>query len=582
MSTTIVTRATKGGRLSFSDMDTNLLNLQSTADSAAPQVTTYTKSETDGRIQAIVGAAPTALDTLVEIAAQLASDESAAGALTTAVSLKAPIASPTFTGTVSGITKAMVGLGSVDNTTDADKPVSTAMQTALDLKANQVTTYTKTQVDAAIASATPSFSTLTGKPTTIAGYGITDGMTAAAISTAIGVETTRATAAEALKAPLTSPTLVTPNIGVATGTSLSLSGDMNVTGNVFISGTSTKISSTNLAINDPMIYLGEGNVGNVSDVGIIGSINTGTEQHTGFVKDATDGVWKLFSGVIPEPTATVDFTGATYDALKVGSITATTFTGITKAMVGLGSVDNTSDADKPVSTATVTAIGVETSRATAAEALKAPLASPTFTGTVSGITKAMVGLGSVDNTSDAAKPVSTATTTAIGVETSRATAAEALKAPLASPTFTGTVSGITKAMVGLGSVDNTTDADKPVSTAMQAALDLKANLTGATFTGDVVAPNFNSNSDRNLKENISKIETASDIIAQLDGVSFTWKDSGVKTFGFIAQEVEEIIPELIGKNDELGTLTVNYQGIIPFLVEALKEQAARIAVLESK
>ena len=525
MSTTIVTRATKGGRLSFSDMDTNLLNLQSTADSAAPQVTTYTKSETDGRIQAIVGAAPTALDTLVEIAAQLASDESAAGALTTAVSLKAPIASPTFTGTVSGITKAMVGLGSVDNTTDADKPVSTAMQTALDLKANQVTTYTKTQVDAAIASATPSFSTLTGKPTTIAGYGITDGMTAAAISTAIGVETTRATAAEALKAPLTSPTLVTPNIGVATGTSLSLSGDMNVTGNVFISGTSTKISSTNLAINDPMIYLGEGNVGNVSDVGIIGSINTGTEQHTGFVKDATDGVWKLFSGVIPEPTATVDFTGATYDALKVGSITATTFTGITKAMVGLGSVDNTSDA---------------------------------------------------------AKPVSTATTTAIGVETSRATAAEALKAPLASPTFTGTVSGITKAMVGLGSVDNTTDAAKPVSTAMQAALDLKANLTGATFTGDVVAPNFNSNSDRNLKENISKIETASDIIAQLDGVSFTWKDSGVKTFGFIAQEVEEIIPELIGKNDELGTLTVNYQGIIPFLVEALKEQAARIAVLESK
>ena len=162
------------------------------------------------------------------------------------------------------------------------------------------------------------------------------------------------------------------------------------------------------------------------------------------------------------------------------------------------------------------------------------------------------------------------------------TTAVSLKAPLASPTFTGTVSGITKAMVGLGSVDNTADTDKPVSSATTTALNLKANLTGATFSGDVVAPNFNSNSDRNLKENISKIETASDIIAQLDGVSFTWKDSGVKTFGFIAQEVEEIIPELIGKNDELGTLTVNYQGIIPFLVEALKEQAARIAVLESK
>jgi len=61
-------------------------------------------------------------------------------------------------------------------------------------------------------------------------------------------------------------------------------------------------------------------------------------------------------------------------------------------------------------------------------ALKANLASPTFTGTVSGITSTMVGLGNVDNTSDANKPVSTATTTAL-----------ALKAPLASPTFTGTV-----------------------------------------------------------------------------------------------------------------------------------------------
>ena len=57
------------------------------------------------------------------------------------------------------------------------------------------------------------------------------------------------------------------------------------------------------------------------------------------------------------------------------------------------------------------------------------------------------------------------------------------KAPLASPTFTGTVAGITATMVGLGNVDNTSDANKPVSTATQSALDLKANLAGPTFTG---------------------------------------------------------------------------------------------------
>ena len=62
-----------------------------------------------------------------------------------------------------------------------------------------------------------------------------------------------------------------------------------------------------------------------------------------------------------------------------------------------------------------------------------------------------------------------------------------LKAPLASPAFTGTVSGITKSMVGLANVDNTADANKPVSTAMQTALDLKAPLASPTFTGTITA-----------------------------------------------------------------------------------------------
>ncbi|MFZ9938126.1 MAG: tail fiber domain-containing protein [Luteolibacter sp.] len=61
----------------------------------------------------------------------------------------------------------------------------------------------------------------------------------------------------------------------------------------------------------------------------------------------------------------------------------------------------------------------------------------------------------------------------------------ALLAPLASPTFTGTVGGITAGMVGLGNVNNTSDADKPVSTLQQAALDLKAPLASPTFTGVV-------------------------------------------------------------------------------------------------
>ncbi|CAB4173655.1 hypothetical protein UFOVP963_1, partial [uncultured Caudovirales phage] len=80
----------------------------------------------------------------------------------------------------------------------------------------------------------------------------------------------------------------------------------------------------------------------------------------------------------------------------------------------------------------------------------------------------------VDNTTDANKPVSTAGQTALD-----------LKAPLASPTFTGTVSGVTKTHVGLGNVDNTSDANKPVSTATQTALDAKLALAGGTMTGAI-------------------------------------------------------------------------------------------------
>lgn len=61
----------------------------------------------------------------------------------------------------------------------------------------------------------------------------------------------------------------------------------------------------------------------------------------------------------------------------------------------------------------------------------------------------------------------------------------ATKAPLNNPTFTGTVSGITKGMVGLGNVDNTADLDKPISTATQAAIDLKLGLVGGNLTGDL-------------------------------------------------------------------------------------------------
>ena len=69
-----------------------------------------------------------------------------------ALNLKAPSASPIFTGTTSGITKDMVGLGNVDDTADADKPVSTATQNSPDAKADKTNTYTQGDVDLKISN----------------------------------------------------------------------------------------------------------------------------------------------------------------------------------------------------------------------------------------------------------------------------------------------------------------------------------------------------------------------------------------------------------------------------------------------
>lgn len=116
-------------------------------DSEIPSLTGYaTESYVTTAISNLVDTAPTTLNTLNELAAAINDDASFASTVTTALGNKldsstasstyAPIANPTFTGTVGGITKSMVGLGNVDDTTDANKPVSTATQTALDLKLN--------------------------------------------------------------------------------------------------------------------------------------------------------------------------------------------------------------------------------------------------------------------------------------------------------------------------------------------------------------------------------------------------------------------------------------------------------------
>jgi len=110
-----------------------------------------------------------------------------------------------------------------------------------------------------------------------------------------------------------------------TGGATYLDGDVTISGNLFVNGNVTTINANNLSIADSMIYLAENNPGNTLDIGLVSAFTDAVSyQHTGLVRDATDGVWKLFANVEAEPTTTIDFTGASYANLLVGNIAGKT------------------------------------------------------------------------------------------------------------------------------------------------------------------------------------------------------------------------------------------------------------------
>jgi hypothetical protein len=117
---------------------------------------------------------------------------------------------------------------------------------------------------------------------------------------------------------------------------------------------------------------------------------------------------------------------------------------------------------------------------------------------------------------------------------------------------------------------------------------LDANNGGVSINGNcVVANNLIVNgtiveqSDRRLKRDFSKLNNSSTKLNSLQGYHYYWKDTtksqSLQT-GLIAQEVEELFPELV-KTDEKGMKSVNYVGLIPHLIEAVKEQNKQIVTL---
>lgn len=117
---------------------------------------------------------------------------------------------------------------------------------------------------------------------------------------------------------------------INTSGNVTVGGNLFVSGAVYIAGNTTSISTNNLSLSDSLIYLAEGNPTDFLDIGFIGNFTrSALYSHTGFARDATDGVWKLFEGVEPEPTTTIDFGSASYGTMLLGNV-------VTRANVTVG------------------------------------------------------------------------------------------------------------------------------------------------------------------------------------------------------------------------------------------------------
>ena len=116
--------------------------------------------------------------------------------------------------------------------------------------------------------------------------------------------------------------------------------------------------------------------------------------------------------------------------------------------------------------------------------------------------------------------------------------------------------------------NNTSDAFKGM---------FNGDTTGSndlTVSGDVVI-----SSDARLKSNIVSLGSTLPKLLQIDGKSYEMK--GKQKIGVLAQEIQEVFPELVSEDDN-EMLAVNYQGLVPVLINALKEQQNEINRLKKQ
>ena len=316
-----------------------------------------------------------------------------------------------------------------------------------------------------------------------------------------------------------------------------ITGSLTVDGDALFSGNTTIVNKTTIATSDALIQLAANNeFSDIVDIGFFGHYNSGSgNNHTGLIRDSGTKEYYLFGGYQPgaEPTSDININHASFELanVHVHTLTANTISG---TVSGTFSGDGSG----------LTGVGITTATDTAASrTLRVP-----FTGFSSGLmTSANVnptftfnpatGTVAANNfVGDGAQLTNTETTVAVDGGANRS-----LSVP-----FTGITAGqLTSA--------NTHSA-----------------LLYNPSIGTLFATDFDSTSDERLKKNIKPIEGALDKVTKLVGVEFDWINSDKKSIGVIAQQVEEVVPELVHTNSK-GFKSVSYGNLVALLIEAIKE-----------
>jgi hypothetical protein len=158
--------------------------------------------------------------------------------------------------------------------------------------------------------------------------------------------------------------------------------------------------------------------------------------------------------------------------------------------------------------------------------------------------------------------------------------------PVITISSNGRITSASNVTAGL-TITNDTSTDNtyyiPFTTSTSGSLNT-ANVSSSKLffnpsSGLLTSTDYNSSSDMTLKQDFVPIQNPLDIIGQLTGFGFTWKESKQKAYGLSAQEVEKVIPEIVKERPD-GTKGINYMNLVAFLVEAIKDLKQEVTELK--